>query len=308
VRSPFPFTAAPAGTVRGIAFMLVSTLSMSAMIAVVRYLSADLHPFQLAFFRAFFGFLFFLPFLMRQGLTPFRTRRIGVHSLRAVLHSISVIMFFYGLSMTPLAKAISLQFSAPLFASLLAVFVLHEVLRVRRVTALIVGFVGTLVVLRPGIVAMDFGTMAILISALSWGTAIIVIKSLSRTESSVTMTIYSTLLMSPIALVFAIPVWQNPDWTQLGLLILVGALGSTGHLALARAMKSADVTALIPTEFTKLIWGALFGFVLFSEIPDWGVWVGGGLIFGATTYIALRERQLEAQSGREGSKPTTPDL
>ena len=80
---------------RGIAFMLVSTLSMSAMIAVVRYLSADLHPFQLAFFRAFFGFLFFLPFLMRQGLTPFRTRRIGVHSLRAVLHSISVLSLIH---------------------------------------------------------------------------------------------------------------------------------------------------------------------------------------------------------------------
>jgi len=134
-----------------------------------------------------------------------------------------------------------------------------------------------------------------LVAAAMWGSAIIVIKSLARTETSTTMTIYSTLLMSPITLIFAIPVWQHPDSGQILLLLIVGALASAGHLALATAMKLAEVTALTPIEFTKLIWVAIFGFLLFGEIPDWGVWVGGTLIFSATTYMSLRERQLNAK-------------
>ena len=265
------------------------------MITVVRYLSADLHPFQLAFFRAFFGFLVFTPFFIQQGLAPLRTKRLGLHGFRAILHSTSVILFFYGLTMTPLAKAISIQFSAPLFASVLAIFLLGESLRFGRIAALSVGFIGTLLVLRPGIVAIEIGTIALLVAAAMWGSAIIIIKSLARTESSTTMTIYSTLLMSPITLIFAIPVWQQPDLGQIILLLIVGALASAGHLALATAMKLAEVTALTPVEFTKLIWVAIFGFLLFGEIPDWGVWVGGALIFAATTYMSLRERQLDGK-------------
>ena len=268
---------------------------MSAMITLVRHLSADLHPFQLAFFRAFFGFLVFIPFFIQQGLAPLHTKRLGLHSFRAILHSTSVILFFYGLTMTPLAKAISIQFSAPLFASILAIMLLGESLRFGRVGALAIGFIGTLVVLRPGIVPIELGTIALLIAAVLWGTAIIIIKSLSRTEASTTMTIYSTLLMSPITLVIAIPVWQHPDFVQIVLLLIVGALASAGHLALATAMKLAEVTALTPIEFTKLIWVALFGFFLFGEVPDWGVWVGGTLIFASTTYISLRERRLDAK-------------
>ena len=268
---------------------------MSAMITVVRYLSADLHPFQLAFFRAFFGFLVLTPFFIQQGLAPLRTKRLGLHGFRAILHSTSVILFFYGLTMTPLAKAISIQFSAPLFASVLAIFLLGESLRFGRIAALSVGFIGTLVVLRPGIVAIEQGTIALLVAAAMWGSAIIIIKSLARTETSTTMTIYSTLLMSPITLIFAIPVWQHPDSGQILLLLIVGALASAGHLALATAMRLAEVTALTPIEFTKLIWVAIFGFLLFGEIPDWGVWVGGTLIFTATTYMSLRERQLNVK-------------
>jgi drug/metabolite transporter (DMT)-like permease len=117
VTSRFTLLESRSNTIRGIGFMLISTLSMSAMITLVRHLSADLHPFQLAFFRAFFGFLVFIPLFIQQGLAPLRTQRLALHALRATLHSISVILFFYGLMMTPLAKAISIQFSAPLFAS-----------------------------------------------------------------------------------------------------------------------------------------------------------------------------------------------
>ena len=295
VTSRFTFLESRSNTIRGIGFLLISTFSMSAMVTLVRHLSADLHPFQLAFFRAFFGFLVFIPFLIQNGLAPFRTQRLALHSLRATLHSISVILFFYGLKMTPLAKAISIQFSAPLFASVLAIVILGESLRLGRIAALTVGFVGALVVLRPGIVPIGVETIAILIAAAMWGTALIVIKALARTESSATMTIYSTLLMSPITLIVALPVWQHPDWSQMFLLLIVGALASAGHLALATAMKHAEVTALSPVEFTKLIWVAIFGFFLFGEIPDWGVWVGGSLIFAATTYIGLRERHVAHQ-------------
>ena len=271
--------------------MLVFACSMSAMIAVVRHVSQEIHPFEAAFFRAFFGFLVFIPILIRNGLGTLKTQRIGLHGFRSLLHVTSILLFFYGVSVIPLAKAMSISFSAPLFATILAVVMLGETLNVRRGLALVMGFFGVLVVLRPDILDLNIGLLAILGAAVAWGSAMIAIKKLSRTETSVTTTIYSTIFISPITLVVAITVWQTPDWQQFAWLGLVGGLGSLGHLALAEAMKKGDVVAVLPIDFTKLIWAAVFGYFFFSEIPDWGTWLGGTVIFLSVSLIAYQERR-----------------
>ena len=261
---------------RGIAYMLVFACSMSAMIAVVRHVSQEIHPFEAAFFRAFFGFLVFVPILVRKGGEILKTQRMGLHGLRSLLHVTSILLFFYGVSVTPLAKAMSISFSAPLFAAVLAMVLLGEVLNVKRLLALLMGIVGILVVLRPGFSDVNMGLIAILGAAVAWGSAMIAIKKLSRTETSLTTTIYSTIFISPVTLIVALTVWQTPDWHQFLWLALVGGLGSLGHLALAEAMKEGDVVAVLPADFTKLIWAAVFGYLFFAEIPDWGTWLGGG--------------------------------
>jgi drug/metabolite transporter (DMT)-like permease len=280
-------------------YMLVFAFVMTAMLAGVRHVSAEL----LAFFRMLFGFLVFVPVLARKGLEPLRTDRFRLHALRGALHVTSVLLFFYGVSQTPLAKALAISFSAPLFATVLALLLLGEVVRLRRISALVIGFAGTVVILRPGLVEVETGALAILTAAAAWGSAMIVIKVLSRTEASLTTTLYSTILMTPVTLLVALPVWRTPDFEQLVWLGLIGGLGSLGHLALAQAMKEADVTAVLPFEFTKLIWAALFGFVLFAEIPDWGTWLGGTMIFTAVTYIAYRERQVRGDVGAVPGDP-----
>ena len=156
------------GNLRGIVLMLISTVAFAAMHAAVRHLSGELHPFEIAFFRNAFGLLALAPWFLRYGLAPPRTRQLPLHGLRAGLNIIAMLAFFYALSITPLARVTSLGFTVPLFATLLAMVVLGEVVRLRRWAAMFCGFVGTLVILRPGLAEIDQGSLLALLSAACW--------------------------------------------------------------------------------------------------------------------------------------------
>lgn len=275
----------------GIGLMTGATVAFAAMHGGVRYLSLDLglHPFEIAFFRNLFGMLALAPWFLRQGVRPLRTRRFGLHTWRALINVAAMLLFFMGLSLTPIAKVQALAFTAPLFASLLAVVFLGERMGLPRWTALIVGFAGALIIIRPGTASMDLGSLLVLASAATWSLAIIVIKTLSRTDSSVTITAYMVLLMTPMSLLAAVFVWQWPDPWQLTWLVFVGVSGTLAQLAMAQSLHLADTTTVMPLDFMKLIWGAIIGYLLFSEVPDAGIWIGGGVILAAATYIAIRE-------------------
>ena len=274
---------------RGMAFMMISTLTGSVMIAAIRHLGTDIHPFEMVFFRSFFGLVFFAPWLIRQGLAPLRTRHIVLHGARSGLQVAASLAFFTALTMAPLAKITALQFSAPLFATVLALVALRETIRARRIAALVVGFAGTLIIVRPGLVEVDLGSALVLISAVMIGLIMILIKILSRLESSATITFYAALLGTPFALIAALPVWRAPSPEHWPWLIAIGFLGSLSQLAFTQAFKEADVTAVLPLDFTRLIWITIIGYAVFGEIPDVWTWVGGAVIFSSATYIAFRE-------------------
>jgi len=280
----------------GIALMTLATITFALMHAGVRYLSLelDLHPFEIAFFRNLFGLVAVAPWFLRQGLKPLYTRRLGMHTLRAVINVVAMLLFFTGLALTPIAQVQALSFTAPLFASLLAVAFLGERMGVPRWTALVVGFAGALIIIRPGVEPLDPGSLAVVSSAAIWALAIIVIKALSRTDSSVTITAWMVLLTTPMSLLAAVFVWQWPDAWQLFLLALVGISGTLAQLAMAQALAMADTTTIMPLDFLKLIWGAVIGYLLFAEVPDIWVWIGGGVILAAATYIAYRESRRQA--------------
>ena len=295
-------------TLKGMALMLVVTFSFSAQLALVKMVSVDLHPFEIGFFRQFFGLIVFLPVFLRHGPGILRTRHFGLFSLRAVLETTSMLMFFTAIAITPLAKATALHYTAPLFATALAVIVLGESIRLRRVLGLVFGFTGALVVVRPGAFGVDIGAALTVGSAALWGSTMIIIKVLGRTESSVKITIYNALLSTPLALLAALPFWSTPTLDELGLMALAGAMGSLAHLALAQAFKLADVTAVLPVDFMRLIWAAVFGFILFAEVPQVWTWLGGIMIFSAVVYIAYRERQALDHEGTGNERPRpTPD-
>ena len=275
----------------GILIMVASTVAFASMHAGVRYLSIEehLHPFQIAFFRNFFGFLVLAPWFVQRGLSPLRTQKLALHTVRALINLAAMLLFFVALSLTPLAQVQALGFTAPLFATLLAILVLREKVFLWRWGTLIVGFVGALIIIRPGFKDIDVGSLLVLSSAAIWAGAIIVIKILSRTDSSVTITAYMVLLMTPLSLIPAVFYWAWPNFEQWLWLVFVGVSGTLAQLGMAQAFRVAEATAVLPLDFMKLVWGAAIGYLLFAEVPDTGVWIGGATIFVAATYIAYRE-------------------
>jgi len=272
----------------------MATFLLSVMLGLIRFVSFELHPFEVVFFRNLFGLGIFLPVLLKAGLEPLRTKQIGLHSIRGLLQSASMCLFFYGLSLTTLAKVAALNFTAPLFASVAAVLLLREPLGFNRASALVVGFLGALVILRPGLAVFNVGVGMILTSAMIWGVVLIIIKRLAVTESSLTITLYMMLYLTPLTLIAAIFVWEWPTLVQLGWLVAVGSCGTAGHLCMAQALKDADTTAVMPFDFGRLIWAGLIGFLFFSEIPDVWTVVGAVVIFSAAMYLAVQESRRNA--------------
>lgn len=293
------------GNLRGVLFMFVATICFSVMHALIRYMSAELHPFELAFFRNLFGLLVVIPWFMRYGLKPLKTKRLGLHALRAGINAMAMLMFFYAVSITPLADVAALSFTAPIFATVLAILILGEVVGFRRWCAILFGFCGTLVLLRPGLEVVSDGQLLVVASASFWACALIVIKILGRTESSVTIITYLILLMAPLSAIPAAMVWSTPSFQQLGVMAAMGVLGTFGQLLMTQALKEGDTNAVMPLDFLKMIWAVLLGFFVFGEVPGIFTWVGGAMIFASITYIAYREHKVRQISPLEAvARPT----
>jgi len=279
---------------RGALLMAAAAACYAILHGSVRYISAEIHPFEITFFRNLFGFIVLLPWFVIHGLQPLRTRRIGLHLLRASSNVVAMLMFFMALSMTPLAQVQALGFTAPLFATILAIFILGERVRLRRWTALIAGFIGALIIVRPGLQPMDTGSLLTVASAAVWGFTLITIKVLSRTDSAITITAYMVLLMSPLSLLPALYYWTWPSPEMWLWLVVCGVSGTVAQLLMAQSFRVAEATVVMPFDFTKIVWGALIGYLAFGEAVDVWTWIGAGVIFSGVTYITYRERNLAA--------------
>jgi drug/metabolite transporter (DMT)-like permease len=276
---------------RGMLLMLISTISIVGMNVTIRQVAADIHIFEIALFRNVFAALIFLPVLFRTEANPFRTRKFGLLTFRATLNTVAMLTFFYALTLIPLTDVTALTFTTPLFASLLAVVFLHEPMSGRRWVGLVIGLLGALIILRPGVQAIGLGSVLVLVSSATWACALMCIKVLTRTESAVTIALYAALMQVPFAFVASLFFWVWPSWEELGLLAIIGGLGGFAQLCLSQAFRDADTTLVLPVDFTKLIWAGLAGFLLFGEIPDIWTVAGAVVVFGAVFYMALQERR-----------------
>jgi drug/metabolite transporter (DMT)-like permease len=277
----------------------MSTAVFATMHALVRYVSGELHPFEIAFFRSLFGLLTLLPLVLRYGLGAWVSAQPRLQLLRGAISGTSLMCWFYGLSIVPLAEATALSFTNAIFASLGAVIFLRERMGIRRWSAVVVGLAGALVILRPGEAAISAGALIVLLSAVCWGGGTVIIKRLSRTDSAVTIALWMATMMIVVSIIPACFVWIWPTPRQLLWLALIGGLASVGTLAYTQALKQAEASLIIPTDFTRLVWASVIGFFAFGEIPDSWTWAGGFLIIGSTIYIALREVQLGRRRSRD---------
>lgn len=279
-------------TGRGVAMMLGSVLCFGLMAITIRLASQQLHPFEIAFFRNLFGLAFTAPLIWRAGFGLLRTHSLRLYLIRCVVGLGAMLTGFWALVHLPLAQAIALSYTTPLFVTVLAVLVLGEIVRARRWTAVAIGFVGVLVILRPGVDGLQFAALVALTSSALSASAAISIKFLSRTEPPDAIVIWMVLIMTPLSLFPALPVWQWPNAESWLWVVLTGGFGTLGHMCLTRAFQIADVSALQPLNFLQLPIVAFIAWLLFAEAVDAWTAVGAGIIFASTVYIARREAKL----------------
>lgn len=281
--------------------MLGAAMSFSVMMIAVRFASAELHSMQIVFFRNAFGLLLMLPFAFRCGLALFRTKRLGLYAVRGGLDCVSMFCWFAAIALLPLGQMVSLTFAGPLFATIGAALILGEKVRSARWIAVALGFVGVIIVARPGSEAISPYLALPLLSAAFGAGATLAVKRLSRTEPSDRIVCFMTLILAPLSLPPALFVWQTPSLVALGLVLATAATGNIGHLCIAKAFRLADASALLPITYTKLPITALFGYWFFLEIPDAYTWLGAAVIIAATIYAA----HSEASGSKEDEKAAT---
>ena len=277
--------------IAGFLFVVLAAALFATMHNTIRYVTVagGIHPFEAAFFRNLFGVIVFIPWLLKNGVSGFRTNRFGLHLGRAGLNTISMLPWFTALSLMPVADATALSLMGPVFVALLAIFFLGERVGPRRWVGIGLALAGGLIIIRPGFSEVGTGTWLILFSAVVVSSSKLMAKVLSGTESAATIVAILTFLMVPTTLVPALFVWQTPTWEQLAFLVMIGVFGTIGHLLFVQAYKLADISLVEPAIFTRMVWAALIGLVLFSGFPDLWTWIGGGVIVVGTTYIARRE-------------------
>ena len=266
-----------------------ATMFGALMASSVKYLSNDLHPIIICFYRCLMGLILILPFIIKNNFYALKSKNIKLQFSRVIINIFSMIFWFSAIGIMQFEKAAALGFTTPLFTTILAIIILKEKIRFHRTAALLIGFLGILVIVRPGYVPLELGAVFILASAFSFSFVLIIIKKLSAIDSSQTIIFYHLLLSTPVFFILSLFYWETVNLNQLLIFTLMGASGLLSHWCLAQAFKLSDTTFVMPLQFTKLIWASLIGFFIFTERPDMWTWFGGVIIFISVVYIAYRE-------------------
>ena len=272
-----------------IIYMIISGFSFVIMHSAAKYLSEQIHIFEITFLRCALVIVVLTPIIFKEGKSIFITKQPKFQIYRIITNSIAMLCFFYGLTLTTLSQVTALNLTVPIFTTLLAFFFLKEKLRKHRLFALFVGFLGTIIVLRPDI-SINIGGILILISALIWSVSLIFIKRLTETDSSVTISLYAGVGMIPATFVAAYPYLIWPNLYQFSIIFFIAVTGTIAQTLLNSAFKRGELAFLLPLDYLKLIWSVLIGYTIFVESTPYTLWIGGFLIVGASSYIAWKER------------------
>jgi drug/metabolite transporter (DMT)-like permease len=293
---PVPVGTTPAGAALpwpAIGFALAAIVMFVAMAVCIRALADRLPAGDIAFYRAFFGLLLLLPLVFGGGWTRARrtleTRRLPLFALRALFTYLAIAAYFYALLKIPMAEAIALSSTLPIFMTALAALILGEAVGLRRWTAVVIGFAGALLIVRPGFADVSWAALTALASAVLYAGAGITVKLLSRTEPPGRIVFYMNLLVLLLAAAPVLVDFTPPRWADFPYILAIGATGTAAHYFQSNAFKRADASFVAPFDFLRLPLGALCGYFIFHDRPSDWVWAGAALIFASTLWIARRE-------------------
>ena len=271
-------------------WMGVMIASFLLQMIAVRELSENLGVFQILFIRSGVSLAIVTPFLVARGAGLLRTERFGMHVARNSVNFVAQAAWTYGVAMLPLAAVTALEFSTPVWVALLAALFLGERLSRHRVIAVVSGFIGVLIILRPGVEAVQLAALVVLGSALCFATSNVIAKSLTRTEDTLTIVIWMQIIQLPIGFLACIWSWTDPVWDDAPWLIVIGITGLTAHYAMAKALSLSDITVVMPIDFLRLPLAGLVAYAVYREPVSIFVFLGAALMFAGNFHSVWRER------------------
>jgi drug/metabolite transporter (DMT)-like permease len=274
---------------KAIILNILSIVLFSIMVIFIRKASENLHILEVVFFRNLLALIVMLPILKTIGFTAIKMNNTRLFFMRGFVGAIGMIAGFTCLTLIPLAQATAISFSQPLFITIGATIFLGEIIKARRIAAIIVGIIGMLIIVQPGFNSLSFGIMLAIISALALSVNALIVKKLTLTDTPHAIIIWMVVMLIPITLIPAILVWEWPSFETWLYLWGIAILGTLAHFAWTKSYAMADITSLEPIGFIKLPIMALLGWMIFSEIPGTWTWIGGLIIFMSTIYISNRE-------------------
>jgi len=291
------------GNSRGALWMIASGLGFSVMAVGIKLLGDRLDSFQIAFFRVVIGFLAILPFLAGAPLAQLKTRHLHVHAVRGVFGLIAMYCSYYAIARMPLADYTALSFTKPLFATILAIVILGEIVRWRRWSATVLGFIGILIMVRPGAGTFQPAALAALADAFSIAFLITLVKRLPPHETPLGMLFYFGVFATALSIGPAIYSWQWPTPFEWLLLTGVGVLGALSQSFWIRSFRAGEASVVAPFDYLRLPMAATIGFIGFAELPTLWTFVGAGVIVASTLYIAHREAQMKRRASPAEPEP-----
>lgn len=278
-------------------WIILSGSLITVQLAIVRLIADEVHVFEIVFIRAAFGLIFIVPLLVRGGGVFLRPKRPGLNILCGTLAFIATVCFYFAASYMPLADITAIHFIRPIFAAIAAAIILREVLSGRRMLAFAIALVGAAIIIRPGYVEFNIGILFVfgVIAVQSWNP--INRKLLSKVEHPDTVAVWNVLTILPLGAICTIFVWTVPTLEQLGWMATIGVLEMINQRVLARAYIQGDAILVVGLHYTRLPIAAIVGFLIFGDVPEIWIWVGGTVIAMAALFLARSEMQTANRTG-----------
>ena len=277
-------------------FLIITSVFFgTVMLSFLKIAQEDVNVYVAGFFRFFLGLAIILPYIVKNKDDVLKTTHLKQHFLRAILGLPAMLIYFSALVLLPIEKLTAISFVVPLIVTILAVFFLGEKIYIYRTLALILGFSGMLVIIRPGFVDISIGVYMVLFSALLWSINIIITKKISKDDSAITILAYQSIFMSLLSFFIVLFFWEMPSLKTFIYLILAAMCGTVLHLTLNHAFKLVDVSMTQPYSFLNLVFASIIGYFVFDEIPDLYTWIGALIIFTGVLIISYREMKLDKE-------------
>ena len=278
-------------------YFLISVIFFSVMEILVKFLSSSYPIGELVFFRGFFGLLpiiFVMP--KKKFFQNFKTKKIKLHIFRTITGCFALISIFFGLKYLPLADAISITFAAPIFATIFSIFFLKEIVGKKRWFAVLIGFLGILIILKPGTSLFSIYSIFPILFCVGFAASASLIRILSKTDKNYLISFYYTAGLTLISLFLDPLSWKIPLFKDCLLLISIGIIGSLGNIIITEAYRKSEISLITPIKYLNLIFAIVFGYYLFNEVPEVSTLIGSVLIIVSTVIIFIRERRLNKKN------------